>query len=76
MFQGSAYRDKEYRLVTKDGAIKWISAAWGPIFDEMRTANRCPAQRKRHFLSEARRGAFRESERRFRDSWKAFSSSH
>ena len=67
VFQGSAYRDKEYRLVTKDGAIKWISAAWGPIFDEM--GRQIGVQRSESDVTSRKLAehAFRESERRFRD---------
>jgi PAS domain S-box-containing protein len=31
---GTSYQDQEYRLVTKNGDLKWVSATWGPILDE------------------------------------------
>ena len=34
LFEGGAYYDEEYRLVTKDGQIKWATATWGPILDD------------------------------------------
>jgi PAS domain S-box-containing protein len=32
--EGNSYQDQEYRLITKSGAVKWVSATWGPILDE------------------------------------------
>ena len=34
LFEGKAFYDEEYRLITKDGRIKWASASWGPILDD------------------------------------------
>ena len=34
LFEGHAYHEEEYRLVAKDGRLKWMSASWGPILDE------------------------------------------
>ena len=34
LFQGRAFHDEEYRLVTKDGRVKWVTASWGPILDD------------------------------------------
>jgi PAS domain S-box-containing protein len=34
LFQGSSIQDEEYRLVTKEGRMKWMAASWGPILDE------------------------------------------
>jgi two-component system cell cycle sensor histidine kinase/response regulator CckA len=34
LFEGSAYCDEEYRLVTKDGQTKWVTGTWGPILDD------------------------------------------
>ena len=34
LFAGHAYSDEEYRLVTRDGRVKWMAASWGPILDE------------------------------------------
>ena len=34
LFEGGAYCDEEYRLLTKDGQIKWATATWGPILDD------------------------------------------
>ncbi len=34
LFQGNSIQDEEYRLVAKDGRVKWVAATWGPILDE------------------------------------------
>jgi len=34
LFEGASFHEEEYRLVTKDGRIKWVSASWGPIYDD------------------------------------------
>jgi PAS domain S-box-containing protein len=34
LYAGSAFEEEEYRLVTKQGVTKWISATWGPFRDE------------------------------------------
>src|SRR5262249_34911873 len=31
LFQGKGFRDEEYRLITKDGRMKWVSASWAPV---------------------------------------------
>ncbi len=33
-FQGTATQDQEYGLRAPDGTDKWLSASWGPIFDD------------------------------------------
>ncbi|HTP30902.1 MAG TPA: PAS domain S-box protein [Candidatus Acidoferrales bacterium] len=34
LFEGGSFHEEEYRLVTRDGRIKWVSASWGPIYDD------------------------------------------
>jgi PAS domain S-box-containing protein len=34
LFEGKAYSEVEFRLVTKTGHIKWCSSTWGPLYDE------------------------------------------
>jgi two-component system, cell cycle sensor histidine kinase and response regulator CckA len=34
LFEGHAYHEEEYRLVTRDGRVKWMAASWGPMLDE------------------------------------------
>ena len=67
LFHGVAYRDQEYRLVTKDGRIKWAISTWGPVHDEAgRQVGVQGSERditKRKFAEQA----LRESERRFRE---------
>jgi PAS domain S-box-containing protein len=35
LFEGKAFHDEEYRLITRDGRVKWVSASWGPILDDL-----------------------------------------
>lgn len=34
LFQGTPFHDEEYRLVTKDGRMKWVVSSWTPIRDD------------------------------------------
>ncbi len=34
LFQGKPFHEEEYRLVTKDGRVKWAVASWTPILDD------------------------------------------
>jgi len=34
LFDGKSFADEEYRLITKDGRVKWVAASWGPILDD------------------------------------------
>lgn len=34
LYAGKGYSNVEFRLVTKDGKIKWCSSTWGPLLDE------------------------------------------
>jgi two-component system cell cycle sensor histidine kinase/response regulator CckA len=34
LFEGTRFQDEEYRLITLDGRVKWMSASWSPILDE------------------------------------------
>src|SRR5262249_46619676 len=34
LYLGKGYRNVEFRLVTKNGTIKWCSSTWGPLIDE------------------------------------------
>ena len=33
IFEGKSFHEEEYRLITKDGRIKWAVCSWIPIFD-------------------------------------------
>ncbi len=33
LFQGGSFEDVEYRLLAKDGRVKWAAASWGPFLD-------------------------------------------
>ena len=66
LFQGGAYREEQYRLITKDGQMKWMAATWGPIHDE--TGRQIGVQGSERDITERKLAdeALRESERRFR----------
>ncbi|MDE3166645.1 MAG: PAS domain S-box protein [Acidobacteriota bacterium] len=34
LFQGRGFNEEEYRLITRDGRVKWVRASWGPVLDE------------------------------------------
>ena len=34
IYHGKSFHDEEYRLVTKDGRVKWAVASWRPILDD------------------------------------------
>ena len=34
LFEGRSFQEEEYRLVSRDGRIKWVAASWGPILDD------------------------------------------
>ncbi len=34
LFKGKSFREEEYRMMTRDGRLKWVAASWGPILDE------------------------------------------
>ena len=66
MFQGDAYREEQYRLITKDGQMQWMAATWGAIRDE--TGRQIGVQGSERDITERKLAdeALRESERRFR----------
>ena len=33
LFEGHGFYDAEYRLLTKDGRVKWMTASWSPVLD-------------------------------------------
>jgi PAS domain S-box-containing protein len=67
LFQGASCRDEEYRLITKDGRVKWAAAAWGPIYDD--SGRQVGVQGSERDITERKLAeqALRESERRFRE---------
>ena len=67
LFQGGAYRDEQYRLVTKDGQVRWATATWGPIYDEAGRQIGVQGSEREITESKLAEQALRESERRFRE---------
>jgi len=66
LYQGESFREVEYRLVAKDGTVKWANATWGPIRDE--SGGQVGVQGSERDVTERKlaEDALRESERRFR----------
>ena len=63
-FRGTSYQDQEYRLVTKRGGVKWVSASWGPILDE--SGRQVGVQGSEHDITDRKRAeeALRQAELR------------
>ena len=34
LFEGQSFYEEQYRLITRDGRVKWVAASWGPILDD------------------------------------------
>jgi len=70
LFRGDSFQDEEYHLVTKDGAVKWVSATWGPILDE--AGRQVGVQGTERDISDRKRAeeALRESQARYLQSQK------
>jgi PAS domain S-box-containing protein len=66
LYQGKSFREVEYRLIAKDGTVKWVSATWGPIHDA--SGQQVGVQGGGQDITERKLAeeALRESERRFR----------
>ena len=66
LFAGSSFEDEEYRMITRDGGMKWVSATWGPLRDE--TGRQIGVQGSERDITDRKLvdEALRESEGRFR----------
>ncbi len=66
LFTGGSYEDEEYRMMTREGSMKWVSATWGPLCDE--TGRQIGVQGSEHDITDRKLvdEALRESEGRFR----------
>jgi two-component system cell cycle sensor histidine kinase/response regulator CckA len=66
LFEGTGYQDEEYRLVTRDGRVKWMAASWGPILDE--SGRQVGVQGREREITERRMGeeTLRLREERYR----------
>ena len=53
LFQGNAFAGKEFRIITKDGQIKWCLSSWSPLFDEK--GNQIGAQGRETDITESKR---------------------
>ncbi len=66
LFKGASFQDQEYRLIAKDGTMKWATSTWSPILDETGRqigVQGCEREITKRKLAE---DALRESESRFR----------
>ncbi|HEV2447543.1 MAG TPA: ATP-binding protein [Candidatus Sulfopaludibacter sp.] len=34
LFRGATFQDEEYRLIARDGGVRWMAATWGPMLDD------------------------------------------
>ncbi len=34
LFRGESFEEEEYRLLDKEGRLKWVAASWGPLLDD------------------------------------------
>jgi PAS domain S-box-containing protein len=66
LYRGESFREMDYRLIAKDGTVKWASATWGPILDE--SGRQVGVQGSEREITERKlaEDALKESERRFR----------
>ncbi|MGD0777894.1 MAG: PAS domain S-box protein [Candidatus Solibacter sp.] len=66
VFHGSGFEDEEYRLITRDGRTKWVSATWGPIRDD--AGRQIGVQGSERDITDHKRGALalQASEERYR----------
>ena len=66
LFTGSSFENEEYRMVTRDGSVKWVSATWGPLRDE--NGSQIGVQGSERDITDRKLvdEALRESEGRFR----------
>jgi PAS domain S-box-containing protein len=66
LFEGQGFSGEEFRIVTKDGQVKWCLSAWGALYDE--SGRQIGIQGRERDITERKRAeeALRESEERFR----------
>jgi PAS domain S-box-containing protein len=64
LFQGNSIED-EYRIVTRDGQVKWLAATWGPMLDE--SGQQIGVQGSKRDITDRKRAeeALRESQARY-----------
>ena len=68
LFEGKGFYEEEYRLITRDGRIKWVAASWGPILDDQ--GRQVGVQGRERDITERRMAeeTLRQSEQRHRSS--------
>jgi PAS domain S-box-containing protein len=66
LFRGKAFYEEEYRLITKQGQMKWSSATWSPLYDE--SGRQVGVQGRERDISEKKKAeeARRQTEARYR----------
>lgn len=66
LFNGGAYRDIEYRVLSKNGETKWATATWGPMFGDNGVQIGVHGSERDITVAKLAEQALRESERQFR----------
>ena len=66
LFEGKAFHEEQYRMVTRDGRLKWVAASWGPILDD--AGRQVGVQGRERDVTERRMAeeTLRQSEQRLR----------
>jgi PAS domain S-box-containing protein len=67
LFHGGSYQDEEYRLIAKDGSVKWAMATWGPIYHDTGRQVGVQGSEREITARKLAEHALRESERTFRE---------
>jgi PAS domain S-box-containing protein len=67
LFHGGTYQDEEYRLIAKDGSLKWAMATWGPIYHDSGRQVGVQGSEREITARKLAEHALRESERTFRE---------
>jgi PAS domain S-box-containing protein len=66
LFDGRAFHEEQYRMLTRDGRMKWVAASWGPILDD--SGRQVGVQGRERDITERRMAeeTLRQSEQRLR----------
>jgi len=66
LFEGNGFDDEEYRMITRNGIMKWVSATWSPLCDE--SGRQIGVQGSERDITDRKLvdQALRESEQQFR----------
>ncbi|MFQ5865705.1 MAG: PAS domain S-box protein [bacterium] len=67
LFEGKSFSGKEFRLITKDGQVKWCLSSWGPLLDE--NGQQIGVQGRERDITDRKRAqeALKDSEKKHRN---------